>query len=180
MVRQKLLCLSVCPVGAEEAPQHAGAPCRDQWNAGGHRDLQKRDLQILSAWRHHSPTGPQLCSHQPPSHLFSILFLFFQVEMTNSFQRTLVERTTYLCLLHSWPEPVQEMQVIYQRLLTGTEHGLPAQLRGSSLFLFTLLFHSSLLLFILFFSFSPFYECLQILLQGFQPRCCKITDSCDT
>lgn len=88
------------------------------------------------------PQSHRLCPHHLPLICFPILFLFFQVEMTNSFQRTLVENN--LCPLHSWPEPVQEMQVIYQSLFTGTEDGFPAQLRGSSLLLFPLLFHSSL------------------------------------
>ena len=144
----------------EEVRQHEGAPCT-QWlgcNGDSRRAVPSASwscrrwaMHVLSAWLRRDHTVPQATS-SGPTRMFLLVFLFCSC----SFKwKWLISskgrwwRTTYLRPFHSWPEPVQEMQVIYLRPLTSTEDGLPAQHRGMRCFFllwFPLLFHSFLLL----------------------------------
>lgn len=118
----------------------------------------------------HSPTGNRLWPHNPFFMCFSILFLFFEVEMTNLFQRTLVENNLFMSL----PQlarvcagnagDLSEAVCKHRRWTSCSTQG------------HTLLFPS--------FISSPFplflfYEGCQIPLRG-QSCFCKIPDSSDT
>lgn len=103
---------------------------------------------LCVAQRHHTvplPLAPQPC--------FRLFSRFFSCSFNWKWlicSKGRWWRTTYLCPFPSWPESVQEMQVIYLRPLASTEGGLPAQHTStccwalgtsSFLILFPLLFH---------------------------------------
>lgn len=72
-VSQKLLFLSVCPVGAQEVHQHAGAPCREHQDAMG--TPGRAGSGTCTSFLHEETTAPPALSPPPPPHLFSHFIL---------------------------------------------------------------------------------------------------------
>lgn len=133
---------------------------RMQW---GHQDVQEAGSARPFCMKR--PQPHRLCPHHLLLICFPILFLFFQVEMTNSFQRTLVENNLFMCLAQlarvraGNAGDLSEAAHRHGRWASCTAQGLFPSFISSS------------------FSLFPFYEGFQIPFQGLQSCCCKITDS---
>ena len=125
---------------------------------------------FMAEKRPHSPTGNQLWPHNLVFICFPISFMFFQVEMTNLFQRTLVENNLFMSL----PQLARVCagnagdlsEAVHRRRRRAS-----CTAQGHTL-LFPSFISSSFPLF-------PFYEDFQIPLKG-RSCFCKITDSSDT